>query len=751
MNDHVQLERSIAEWMADEGRAARDDATLDQILSTTGRARPQPRWLVLLKEPPMRLNTRVAVGSPTRWLVLVALVTLLVLAAAAAVAALVMRPPVADDWPSVRGSSARTGVAVSGPVGRPSARWTFHAGAAVTTNIAIADGLVIASSDDGVLHALALADGSERWSYDAGTSMTGPSVADGMIYVTDGHGAVDALKVETGMKQWSKPAGLVSATTAATGDGRVYVATGDGLVVAFDARTGDERWRATLPTAGTLMRTPAFADGLVYAASRGSGLVALDAGTGSTRWTADLGGDDVGTPVIANGLVWTGTPGEATARLRTFDANTGAPVGTISDSDYAPAISDAMAVTGSTDGRVTARDAKTGAANWRFVGQGPIRGPSIAGGVVYFDADAERRLYALDGATGNEFWSFDVDATSSCCISVAQGVVVLGTSAGTIYAIAGDGSPMVAQAHVAQPTPTVTPASASASAAPASASAAPPLPDPFTVDRTVPLDQLGIDGPLGIAVGPNGLVYVSDRSDHVSAISADGTVVHRWGGTGSGKGQLDFTPAGVNSNSQGSLAVGPDGTVYVSDSDNHRVQAFTAKGAYVRQFGSIGSDPGEFATPFDLNVDGAGNVYVEDDENQRLTAFSPSGDVLWVADGSSDDRLRGHGHSPSFDPKGRLVVSDDDNGIVAYLDPATGKVVDSFQGNGCDATVDAAGNVYVDDCGGGHVSVFGPDHALIAQSAGQLLGSPRFAPDGTAFALAPDGSLLVLSVKPPRP
>ncbi len=277
-----------------------------------------------------------------------------------------------------------------------------------------------------------------------------------------------------------------------------------------------------------------------------------------------------------------------------------------------------------------------------------------------------------------------------------------------------------------------------------------PRPIPFTVDRTVSLQQLGIDVPLGIAVGPTGLVYVSDVSDHVSAISADGKVVHRWGGTGSGKGKLDFTPAGVNSNPQGSLAVGPDGTVYVSDSDNHRIQAFTADGTFVRQFGSIGSGKGELTTPFDLAVDAAGNVYVEDDGNQRLTAFSPSGDVLWVADGSTDDRLRGHGHSPSFDPKGRLVVSDDDNGIVSYLDPATGKVVDSFQGNGCSATLDAAGNVYVDDCGGGHVTVFGPDHSLIAQSAGERLGSPRFAPDGTAFALATDGSLLVLTVNPPR-
>ncbi len=280
MSDKFPLERSIAAWMADEGRTARDDAVLDQILSTTGRSQPQPRWLVLVKEPPMRINSRVAVGSPTRRLVLVAAIALLALAAGAAVAAQVVRPPLADDWPSVRGSSARTGVAVSGPVGRPLARWTFSAGAALNTNIAIADDLVLASGDDGILHALALSDGSERWRFAAGTSTTGPTVADGLVYVTDGHGNVDALRLDTGSSQWERPAGLSSATTAAVGDGRVYIAAGDGLVVALDARTGAERWRATLPTAGTTMRTPAFADGLVYVASRGSGLVALDAATG---------------------------------------------------------------------------------------------------------------------------------------------------------------------------------------------------------------------------------------------------------------------------------------------------------------------------------------------------------------------------------------------------------------------------------------------------------------------------------------
>ncbi len=270
-----------------------------------------------------------------------------------------------------------------------------------------------------------------------------------------------------------------------------------------------------------------------------------------------------------------------------FDAHTGAPVGTIDDSDYAPSISGAFAVTGSVDGRVTGRDASTGEARWRFVAQGPIRGPAIAGGVVYLGSDTERRVYALDGATGDEYWSFDVDASNSCCIAVAQGDRGGGHVGGDDLC---DRRRRIADGRGGARRPAL--ADLDPRRASASPSASNPPPDPFTVERRFTPDQLGLDVPLSIAVGPSGNVYVSDTSDHVSAISPDGTVLHRWGGTGSGKGKLDFTPAGAGSNVQGSLAVGPDGTVYVSDSDNHRIQAFTADGTFVRQFGSIGSDPG---------------------------------------------------------------------------------------------------------------------------------------------------------------
>jgi DNA-binding beta-propeller fold protein YncE len=73
----------------------------------------------------------------------------------------------------------------------------------------------------------------------------------------------------------------------------------------------------------------------------------------------------------------------------------------------------------------------------------------------------------------------------------------------------------------------------------------------------------------------------------------------------------------------GSIAVGPDGKVYVSDSGNAWVQVFTPQGRFIRQLGSFGSGRGQFLHPFDLAVDAAGNVYVADDQ-LRTSRSSPA-------------------------------------------------------------------------------------------------------------------------------
>ena len=78
MNDPRILER----FVADQFDRARDtaqatDSALDDITLETARTHQRPRWLALIKEPPMRTNSHLAVGSPTVRVAAVMVATLL--------------------------------------------------------------------------------------------------------------------------------------------------------------------------------------------------------------------------------------------------------------------------------------------------------------------------------------------------------------------------------------------------------------------------------------------------------------------------------------------------------------------------------------------------------------------------------------------------------------------------------------------------------------------------------------------------
>jgi Right handed beta helix region/Pectinesterase len=64
MNDDV-LERLFAEGLTGLAPTRAPAGLGSTIKTTTSRMRPRPRWLALVKEPPMRISSTVAVGSPT--------------------------------------------------------------------------------------------------------------------------------------------------------------------------------------------------------------------------------------------------------------------------------------------------------------------------------------------------------------------------------------------------------------------------------------------------------------------------------------------------------------------------------------------------------------------------------------------------------------------------------------------------------------------------------------------------------------
>jgi DNA-binding beta-propeller fold protein YncE len=123
--------------------------------------------------------------------------------------------------------------------------------------------------------------------------------------------------------------------------------------------------------------------------------------------------------------------------------------------------------------------------------------------------------------------------------------------------------------------------------------------------------------PWGIAVGPDGSVYATDTWNHrVQKFTPDGKFIKEWGIFGQGETpEAFYGPRG--------LAVDAEGRIYVTDTGNKRIVVFDANGIFITQFGTAGFDPGQFDEPVGVAVDKNGTVYVADTWNQRVQTFIP--------------------------------------------------------------------------------------------------------------------------------
>jgi len=97
-------------------------------------------------------------------------------------------------------------------------------------------------------------------------------------------------------------------------------------------------------------------------------------------------------------------------------------------------------------------------------------------------------------------------------------------------------------------------------------------------------------------------------------IPSSGAFDRKWGTQGTGDGEFD-SPLDV--------AVASNGSVYVVDHGNHRVQKFTSEGVFVSKWGTEGTGDGEFDYPVGVAVASDGSVYVSETEGNRIQKFSP--------------------------------------------------------------------------------------------------------------------------------
>jgi len=165
--------------------------------------------------------------------------------------------------------------------------------------------------------------------------------------------------------------------------------------------------------------------------------------------------------------------------------------------------------------------------------------------------------------------------------------------------------------------------------------------------------------PQGVATDAAGNVYIADTGNAaIRKFTADGTVLGSWGNSGDGPGQL-MNPIDI-------VIVGE--RVYVTDRGLHQVVVFDLNGTHITSWGGLGDGSGQFNTPRGIAADADGYIYVVDSGNARVQKFTPDGEWLATFGGGGAMPLsRPQGIAVTAD--GKVYVVDQDNDRVVVYEP----------------------------------------------------------------------------------
>ena len=133
-------------------------------------------------------------------------------------------------------------------------------------------------------------------------------------------------------------------------------------------------------------------------------------------------------------------------------------------------------------------------------------------------------------------------------------------------------------------------------------------------------------GPHGIFIAPDDSVYLTDYQLHtVEKFSPGGELLMRLGIRNVGMPAFLRAPFCMPTN----VALGPSGEIFVTDGyAGFVVHKFSPQGELLKTWGEWGHGPGQFAWPHGIGVDKNGTVYVCDRENDRIQLFTTDGEFI---------------------------------------------------------------------------------------------------------------------------
>ena len=248
--------------------------------------------------------------------------------------------------------------------------------------------------------------------------------------------------------------------------------------------------------------------------------------------------------------------------------------------------------------------------------------------------------------------------------------------------------------------------------------------------------------PHGFTVDKDGNIWTTDTNDAETIL---GMPARNAQGVALGQQVLKISPAGkvlmtigtpgVGGNGPSTfdrptgVAVARNGDIFVADghapntSNSGRVVKFSANGKFIKTWGRVGSEPGNFNEPHDIYVGGSrGYVYVADRRNNRIQVFDQDGnsiaawkqfgqpssvyvdqrDNIYVGATYQDASSGGSVTGSTTGPNDRaIVIGNAITGELKYLIPDPGDL-SKMTDTGTSASgiaVDDQGNIYAADVG----------------------------------------------------
>ena len=237
-----------------------------------------------------------------------------------------------------------------------------------------------------------------------------------------------------------------------------------------------------------------------------------------------------------------------------------------------------------------------------------------------------------------------------------------------------------------------------------------------------------------LAFDAQGRIWTADpKNDRFAIYETRGAFVEYWGelGIAPGKFDLQFYNGDRYGGGYSGIAFETDGSYFVLDVGNHRVQMFDASRGFVRAWGREGIGSAEYQDPIGIAVAPDGTLWILDDGRQVIEHYDRNGLVLGAIPMLSNPAGSSRTGGPENNSNGLAIDAD---GNLYYGQIEAGRVV----------KVDAAGGllqVFGDTTGfgrfsdqPGHIAIDARGYVFVTDEGPQRGGSPGvmvFQPDGT--------------------